>query len=131
MLLSLGLPEPPEVVVPTFTRPTLLEPPVPAASSSMSTVSSSTRRAESNGGRPRSASSSSCNSSKKQQQQQCHHTAATKPVSERQLRLERMRLQREMLYNNAIECPICFLVGDSVMEEESRRITYNARKWVD
>ncbi|KAJ8659912.1 hypothetical protein O0I10_004505 [Lichtheimia ornata] len=104
-----GLPEPPEVVVPTFTRPTLLEPPVPAASSSMSTVSSSTRRAESNGGRPRSASSSSCNSSKKQQQQQCHHTAATKPVSERQLRLERMRLQREMLYNNAIECPICFL----------------------
>lgn len=112
VLLSLGLPEPPEVVVPTFTRPTLLEPPVPAASSSMSTVSSSTRRAESNGGRPRSASSSSCNSSKKQQQ--CHHTAS-KPVSERQLRLERMRLQREMLYNNAIECPICFLVCDSVM----------------
>ncbi|KAI7884880.1 hypothetical protein K492DRAFT_157777 [Lichtheimia hyalospora FSU 10163] len=102
-----GLPEPPEVVVPTFTRPTtLLEPPVPAASSSMSTVSSSTtRRAESNNGRPRSASSSSCNSSSKKQQQ-CH---TTKPASERQLRLERMRLQREMLYNNAIECPICFL----------------------
>ncbi|KAI8143987.1 hypothetical protein BJV82DRAFT_91700 [Fennellomyces sp. T-0311] len=93
-----GLSDAPHPVLPNNK---LLTPPVPVASASMSTVSSASKRNITS--RPRSASSSSCN----------HNTASSQPPppppTERQLRIERMRLREKMLYNDAIECPICFL----------------------
>ncbi|KAI9274522.1 hypothetical protein BDA99DRAFT_497793 [Phascolomyces articulosus] len=118
-----GLPEAPDPVLPNSNynkngnnnnnnnnNSNLLIPPAPfpAASSSMTTTS--TKRNIHT--RPRSASSSSFSSNNNNNTQQSKpqkpQQVAPAPT-ERELRIERMRLREKMLYNDAIECPICFL----------------------
>ena len=86
--------------------------PTPATSSSMTTISSVSKRNINT--RPRSASSSSFasnkNSNTQQSKSQKPQQVAPAPT-ERELRIERMRLREKMLYNDSIECPICFLVS--------------------
>jgi hypothetical protein len=59
-------------------------------------------------GRPRSASSSSVNSTGRPTGQ----SLAVDTAKERQRALvERMKAREKILYNDAVECPICFLVS--------------------
>ncbi|KAI7888832.1 uncharacterized protein EV154DRAFT_516601 [Mucor mucedo] len=91
-----GLEDAPETVtlspLTTPTRKTLSPPPLPQSSSSLSTISiDSPKRIT----RPRSASSSS------------RHVD---PVADKKkLFVEKMKQREKMLYNDAVECPICFL----------------------
>ncbi|KAH8547586.1 hypothetical protein BGW37DRAFT_228798 [Umbelopsis sp. PMI_123] len=76
---------------------------VPQASSSTSTA---TTKKSPDIGRPRSASSSSVNSAGRPTGQ----SLAVDSAKERQRALiERMKAREKILYNDAIECPICFL----------------------
>lgn len=78
---------------------------VPQASSSTSTA---TPRKSPVVGRPRSASSSSVNSAGRPTGQ----SLAVDNAKERQRALiERMKAREKILYNDAVECPICFLVS--------------------
>ncbi|KAI8367294.1 hypothetical protein BD560DRAFT_399825 [Blakeslea trispora] len=90
-----GLPDAPEPVQPPLSQ-TLS--PLPQSSSSLSTISSeSNLSALKPMGRPRSASSSS-------------KTAGYDPFAERKKAyIEKMKQREKMLYNDAVECPICFL----------------------
>jgi hypothetical protein len=79
-------------------------PAMPKASSSTSTAATKKTNTV---GRPRSASSSSVNSSGYSVSQ----GLAVDSAKERQrLVIERMKAREKVLYNDAVECPICFLV---------------------
>ncbi|KAI8076419.1 uncharacterized protein B0P05DRAFT_545813 [Gilbertella persicaria] len=90
-----GLPDAPEPVQPTLSQ-TLS--PLPQSSSSLSTISiESNLSASKPSARPRSASSSS-------------RTPGYDPFLERKKAyIEKMKQREKMLYNDAVECPICFL----------------------
>ncbi|KAG2223228.1 hypothetical protein INT45_006109 [Circinella minor] len=114
-----GLPDAPDPVLPNNhhncgnkNNNNLLSPPapIPVTSSSMTTISSGSRKNINT--RPRSASSSSFSSNKNNntQQSKSQKSQQVAPApTERELRIERMRLREKMLYNDSIECPICFL----------------------
>ncbi|GAB5586689.1 SNF1-interacting protein [Umbelopsis nana] len=77
---------------------------MPQASSSTSTASAKKNPTM---GRPRSASSSSVNSAGRPTSQ----SLAVDSAKERQRALiERMKAREKVLYNDAVECPICFLI---------------------
>lgn len=81
---------------------------MPQASSSTSTASIKKSPVM---GRPRSASSSSVNGSGRPTSQ----SLAVDSAKERQRALiERMKAREKVLYNDAVECPICFLVSLSI-----------------
>lgn len=87
----IGLEYAPERV--TLSPPTLSPQPLPQSSSSLSTISTDSPKRI---GRPRSASSSSRND----------------PIADKKrLYVEKMKQREKMLYNDAVECPICFLVS--------------------
>jgi hypothetical protein len=93
---------------------------MPQASSSTSTASIKKSPAM---GRPRSASSSSVNGSGRPIGQ----SLAVDSAKERQRALiERMKAREKVLYNDAVECPICFLVSLSI---GSQRDTKNGKSF--
>lgn len=98
----LGLEDAPETV--TATPPQTLSPPLPKSSSSMSTISFDSLPKQSQKrptivNRPRSASASS------------RKDPTYDPLLERKkICLEKMKQREKILYNDAVECPICFLV---------------------
>ncbi|KAI9312453.1 hypothetical protein BX666DRAFT_1865909 [Dichotomocladium elegans] len=120
-----GLPDPPDPVHPVtpVARTTLLEPPSPVGSSSMTTLAPSPGKhgtTTTPTTRPRSASSSGVvgtNARTTPLPRSTQHPGQN-PLAERQIRLERMRLREQMLYNDAVECPICFLVSSVCMAKE-------------
>ncbi|KAI9267107.1 hypothetical protein EDC94DRAFT_602298 [Helicostylum pulchrum] len=96
-----GLEDAPETV--TATPPQTLSPPLPKSSSSMSTISFDSLPKQSQKrptivSRPRSASASS------------RKDPTYDPLLERKkICLEKMKQREKILYNDAVECPICFL----------------------
>ncbi|KAJ2957020.1 hypothetical protein NQZ79_g7203 [Umbelopsis isabellina] len=78
----------------------------PAMPKSSSSTSTAATKRTTTIGRPRSASSSSVNSSSHAVSQ----NLAVDSAKERQrLVIERMKAREKVLYNDAVECPICFL----------------------
>ncbi|GAA5810393.1 hypothetical protein MFLAVUS_003814 [Mucor flavus] len=98
-----GLEDAPETVTATIPPPPKLSPPLPKSSSSMSTISFESPPQKSQKrptivNRPRSASTSS------------RKDPTYDPFLERKrICLEKMKQREKMLYNDAVECPICFL----------------------
>ncbi|KAG2236711.1 hypothetical protein BDF21DRAFT_406720 [Thamnidium elegans] len=96
-----GLEDAPETV--TVTPPQSLSPPLPKSSCSMSTISfesppQKNQKRPAIVNRPRSASTSS------------RKDPTYDPFQERKrIYLENMKQREKMLYNDAVECPICFL----------------------
>lgn len=99
MHIKLGLPDAPETVTATITQTLSPNLPLPQSSSSLSTISTSSSNTTVDNKpktRPRSAS---------------QRDASYDPYVERKKAyVEKMKQREKMLYNDAVECPICFLV---------------------
>jgi len=105
-----GLPDAPETVTAATLSPSL---PVPQSSSSLSTISTSSSNTNVNTTTTSSSSLPAVDSKPKTRPRSAsQRDASYDPYIERKKAyLEKMKQREKMLYNDAVECPICFLVN--------------------
>ncbi|KAL7316907.1 SNF1-interacting protein [Mucor circinelloides] len=103
-----GLPDAPETVTAATLSPSL---PVPQSSSSLSTISTSSSNTNVNTTATSSSSLPAVDSKPKTRPRSAsQRDASYDPYIERKKAyLEKMKQREKMLYNDAVECPICFL----------------------